>query len=310
MKNEKKAKIKVWWHDNKADVLFYGGSALALAGGAYMTYKAYKKADSISQWKYRSQAVKKNYLGEDLKNKLDAKTRFHYCGSLSAAYAKNVFDFAKTFWLPVTMVIAGETCAVLSHVELKKQAANLAVELAGVTASFMNYRNNTRFAMGSEFDTKMLTSKIVEGKLIDEEGKEVIVPELQKKSTEELKQCNMPFEFILTKDNPAFTGVRDDTYQIIARLVQHASDLNLRLRKYTKGCITVAEVREYFEDTPNESDYRFGWKSTGEDSYQGIIFTLWDGDQEAQSMFINGEIDYIKITLNPDGLVQDLMATK
>lgn len=203
---------------------------------------------------------------------------------LNKAYAKNIFNLAKLYAVPVTLSAASIVSILVGHNILHKRNLALVAAYKGLEQAFSEYRKRVIDEYGEEVDEKFRYGirDVVE---VDENGKKVKIREINPPSSDYLMEFG--------PDNDNWTGNHEHNMFYVTRGQQWFND-----KLQAHGHVFLQDVTRYLGLPDSKVGAVTGWvydSNTGDDY---IDFGIKD---------LQASHGYILMDFNVDGVILDLI---
>lgn len=203
---------------------------------------------------------------------------------LNRAYAKNIFELAKLYAVPVTLSAASIVSILVGHNILHKRNLALVAAYKGLEQAFAEYRKRVVEEYGEDVDEKFRYG-IRDVTEVGEDGKKV--------KTQTVNPPTSDYIMEFGPDNDNWSGNHEHNLFYVTRGQQWFNDA-----LQTKGHVFLQDVTRYLGLPDSKVGAVTGWvydKGTGDDYIDFGIKDL----QESHG--------YILLDFNVDGLILDLI---
>ncbi len=223
---------------------------------------------------------------------------------LTIVYAHTGLKFIKLY-APSLILGALSIASILASTNIiRKRNIALAAAYAAIDSEFKNYRKSVIDRFGKELDRELkynIKEQEIEETVIDENGEETVVKQTVNAATIESHN-----EYAKFFDDQSSCWSKDADYNLMfLKRVQDQANDKLRDR----GHLFLNEVYDMLDIPRTRAGAIVGWiyDSNNENSDGFVDFGLYDINNEAKRLFINGNERSVLLDFNVDGVIYDLI---
>lgn len=198
------------------------------------------------------------------------------------AYRKMVIKMIKNYLPAVVFGVVGIGLLLKSHAVMESRVKELASEVAAISSSFMNYRQNVVNELGEDADRRFLIGQK------NEETKE---------NNSSFETANNPTSFVYEID--IASGLYDKNVDIYnGNLIAAERDVNDKLNN--EGTLTVAEIIKVLgkRRKPTQAEMHWGFKRDSGTRDRKIAFEM--PTKEEKEAFRRGELNVLTVRIVPE----------
>lgn len=272
-----------------------GGGIVLTVAGAVFACKATLKADTVIE-KYQSD-IERVHRARELMSPEDGYSESDYAKDVATVYIQTGAGFAKLYWLSIALFGTGVALILAGYNILDKRYVATVAAYTSLQEGFDRYRSRVREKEGEEADRHYM---------FDHEQQEVAsVNEAGETSTDIVEVIN-PYttsQYARFFDSTSRYWVNNAEMNLLfLRGVQDS--MNAKLKQ--NGHVFLNEVYEALGLCHTSAGAVTGWVlDEGGDNF--IDFNLYNPNDAAGRMFVNGLEKVILLDFNVDGLIWDLI---
>jgi hypothetical protein len=231
---------------------------------------------------------------------VEVYTQEDYKKDLTIVYAQAAWDFTKLYGPAITLGVASIGCILGAHGIMRKRNLALVAAYKAVEQSFSDYRKRVVAELGVEKDRQFkygITKEKITAIETDENGK-------TKKVTKTIQTIDGKTysEYARFFDEYSARWCKTPEYNLLFLKAQQnfANDL-----LNSRGHVFLNEVYEMLGIDHSPAGSVVGWvKGNGDDF---IDFGLYDGEDPATRLFVNGNERSVLLDFNVDGIIYNLI---
>ena len=223
---------------------------------------------------------------------------------LTIVYAHTGLKFIKLYAPALVIGVLSIASILASTNIIRKRNIALAAAYAAIDSNFKDYRKNVIDRFGKELDRELkynIKEQEIEETVIDENGEETVVKQTVNAATIESHN-----EYAKFFDDQSSCWSKDADYNLMfLKRVQDQANDKLRDR----GHLFLNEVYDMLDIPRTRAGAIVGWiyDSNNENSDGFVDFGLYDINNEAKRLFINGNERSVLLDFNVDGVIYDLI---
>ena len=296
------SKAKLGLKKNAPVILSVVGGVGVVSATVFACVKTIKAKDILDEHARTAEAIKKaSELPEEEYSEEDKRK------DTVTMYTRTVIALARNYALPFALMSFSLTAIFVSNAMYKQRNAALAASLASVTTAFNEYRARVKEKFGDEMDRKLrfgIKDEIVEDTVVDPETGEV---KTESKVVETASVNYSDWARFFCEDNPNWVKDAEANLFFVKSQQNYLNDL-----LKSRGYVFLNEAYERLGFEPTAAGQVVGWIYDPEDESCDccVDFGIYNGNDPAKVLFVNGQERSILLDFNVDGSIIDRVFKK
>ena len=296
------SKAKLGLKKNAPVILSVVGGVGVVGATVFACVKTIKAKDILDEHAKAAEAIEKaSELPEEEYSEEDKRK------DTVVMYTRTAVALARNYALPFALMSFSLTAIFVSNAMYKQRNAALAASLASVTTAFNEYRNRVKEKFGADMDRKLrfnIKDEVVEETSVDPETGEV---KTESKVVETAAVEHSDWARFFCEDNPNWVKDAEANFFFVKSQQNYLND-TLKSRGY----VFLNEAYERLGFEPTAAGQVVGWVYDPEDENCDccIDFGIYNGNDPAKVLFVNGQERCILLDFNVDGSIIDRVFKK